>query len=105
MQVQLVGDRRHTRVEERVLHLDVAASAIKLVQKGSVRVFLRFDVINQVVFDEVCALAAAATAAAAAARAQPFLRARARACTFLCGACARSHNQHTTRPPNHQNNN
>ena len=53
VQVQLVGDRRHTRVEERVLHLDVATSAIKLVQKGSVRVFLRFDVINQVVFDEV----------------------------------------------------
>ena len=40
VQVQLVGDRRHTRVEERVLHLDVAASAIKLVQKGSVRVLL-----------------------------------------------------------------
>lgn len=53
MQVQLVGDRKHTRVEERILHLDVAALAVKLVQKGSVRVFLRFDAINQIVFDEV----------------------------------------------------
>jgi hypothetical protein len=42
-----VGDRANTRVEQRILHLDVAATAIKLVQKGSVRVFLRFDAINQ----------------------------------------------------------
>lgn len=49
--VQLVGDRSNTRVEPRVLHVDVAAAALKLVQKGSVRVFLRFDAVNQLVFD------------------------------------------------------
>jgi hypothetical protein len=46
--VQLVGDKSNTRVEQRVLHVDVAATALKVVQKGSVRVFLRFDAINQV---------------------------------------------------------
>lgn len=47
--MQLVGDKSNTRVEQRILHLDVAATAIKFVQKGSVRVFLRFDAINQVI--------------------------------------------------------
>jgi hypothetical protein len=45
--VQLVGDKSNTRVEQRTLHLDAAAAAVKFVQKGSVRVFLRFDAINQ----------------------------------------------------------
>ncbi len=50
--VQLVGDKRHTRVEERILHLDAPAGAIKLLQKGEVRQLLRFDAVNQIVFDE-----------------------------------------------------
>eukprot|EP00775_Hariotina_reticulata_P001924 gene1924-2256_t len=52
VEVQLVGDRKNTKVEQRILHLDVAAAAVKLVEKGSVRVFLRFDAINQIVFDD-----------------------------------------------------
>jgi hypothetical protein len=31
VEVQLVGDRRNTRVEQRILHLDIAAAAVKLV--------------------------------------------------------------------------
>jgi hypothetical protein len=31
VEVQLVGDRKNTRVEQRILHLDVAAPALKLV--------------------------------------------------------------------------
>lgn len=31
VEVQLVGDRKNTRVEQRILHLDAAAPAIKLV--------------------------------------------------------------------------
>jgi hypothetical protein len=32
VEVQLVGDRKNTRVEQRILHLDVAAPALKLVR-------------------------------------------------------------------------
>lgn len=32
MEVQLVGDRKNTRVDQRILHLDVAAAALKLVR-------------------------------------------------------------------------
>lgn len=46
--MQLVGDKANTRVEQRILHLDAAAAALQFVQKGSVKVFLRFDAINQV---------------------------------------------------------
>lgn len=31
VEVQLVGDRKNTRVDQRILHLDVAAAALKLV--------------------------------------------------------------------------
>lgn len=33
VEVQLVGDRKNTRVEQRILHLDVAAPALKLVRQ------------------------------------------------------------------------
>ncbi len=32
VEVQLVGDRKNTRVDQRILHLDVAAAALKLVR-------------------------------------------------------------------------
>lgn len=34
VEVQLVGDRKNTRVEKRILHLDVAAPALKLVRRS-----------------------------------------------------------------------
>jgi len=33
--VQLVGDRKNTKVEHRILHLDVAAAAVKLVRQAA----------------------------------------------------------------------
>lgn len=40
VEVQLVGDRKNTRVDQRILHLDVAAAALKLVRPLHLVVYL-----------------------------------------------------------------
>jgi hypothetical protein len=40
VEVQLVGDRKNTRVEQRILHLDIAAAALKLVRSTCTHIAL-----------------------------------------------------------------
>lgn len=45
--VQIIGERRSTRTEERVLHLDLNFGALKLIEKEAVRMTINLDAINQ----------------------------------------------------------
>lgn len=47
-----MGERKSTRAEERVLHFDLAYGALKFVQKEQLRLTIKLDVINQVIYDE-----------------------------------------------------
>lgn len=50
--LQVVGERRSTRTEERVLHFDLNYGAIKFVAKEALKLTVKLDVVNQVIFDE-----------------------------------------------------
>ncbi|KAG2439311.1 hypothetical protein HXX76_004670 [Chlamydomonas incerta] len=50
--LQVVGERRSTRAEERVLHFDLNFGALKLLAKESLKLTIKLDVINQIIFDD-----------------------------------------------------
>jgi hypothetical protein len=50
--LQVVGERRSTRAEERILHFDFNFGALKLLFKESLKLTIKLDVINQIIFDE-----------------------------------------------------
>ncbi len=43
-----MGERRSTKAEERVLHFDLNFGALKLLQKESLKLTIKLDIINQV---------------------------------------------------------
>ena len=50
--LQVVGERRSTRAEERALHFDLNFGALKFVAKEALKLTIKLDIINQLIFDE-----------------------------------------------------
>ena len=50
--LQEVGLRKFSRAESRVLHFDLTYAALKLIEKEAIRLVLKLDAINQLIYDE-----------------------------------------------------